>query len=111
MGKHFKTNDFSSAILESWEEFVVTNIKECELTKEPQLMFDWIFKKYNGVGNIDYDDAFKLRNEFGDNYSHLALSMECRDKHPTLKPTDSLYNDSNLAIIFQRILDSYFNMS
>lgn len=108
MGKHFKTNDFSSAILDSWEDFIVTNVRKREQSQSPQLMFDWEFKKYNGVGYIHYDDSFTLKNVFGDNDSYLALSMECRDNHPTLKPTDSLYNDSKLSIVFQRILDSFF---
>ena len=109
MSKKFKTEDFSSAILESWEDFKITDIKKCEQTPRPQLMFHWRFKGYEGVGHIDYDDNFRLRNEFGNNDSYLSLTIKCREKHPSLKPTASLYNDKNLAIVFQRILDRYFS--
>ena len=108
MGKHIKTNNYSEAILESWNDFKFFNLRMNEHSLRPQLLFDWIFKTYDGSGSIDCDESHKLRNVFGDNASHLALSMNCREKHIGLKPTDSLYNDQGLSIVFQKVLDSYF---
>lgn len=108
MGKQMKTNSFSDAILESWEYF---NVFDCLINKtseKPQLRFKWNFRSYDGFGEIDFDESLKVRNKFGDNFSNLSLSSVCRKTHPAIKPTDSLYNDSGLEIIFQRILDMYF---
>lgn len=108
MAKELKTNKYSDAILESWDDFVVTDLSINQETSKPQLRFHWRFNNYYGSGEIDYDNNFRLRNVFGDNYSHLSLSSDCRRVKAGIKPTDSLYDDLDLAIVFQRILDDYF---
>lgn len=108
MAKQFKTNNFSDAIIDSWNDFKIYDLKINEYSLKPQLLFKWRFKSYSGSGTIDYDENKQIRNVFGDNDSYLSLDMKCREKHPSLKPTDSLYNDSGLDKVFQNVLDIFF---
>lgn len=105
--KRFKTNNYSDAILEAWDDFKVFNLKDSSYEGNPRLFFSWSFKNYEGTGYIDCDDSFRVRNTGGDNYSYLSLSSSCREKNIGLKPTDSLYNDSGLEVVFQRIIELF----
>ena len=108
MAKRFTSEDFSSAILESWIDFQYSDIKITENDNNYRLSFKWNFKDYDGFGYIDFDSNHRVRNTFGDNYSYLTLSNTSREKHRTLKPTNSLYNDRKLEDVFQKILDEVF---
>ncbi len=99
-----KTNCFSDAILGDLDTLYFETIKINVLDNKNVLKFKWTWHEFDGTGEIEFTDK-GLCNEFGDDYSHLSLSTECRKKHQDIKPTCSLYNDKDLESIFNYILD------
>lgn len=106
MSKQLLTNNFSSAILENWEDFKVVDIKFNEYSNEPSYHFHWTFKKYKGSGEIFFKND-KVRNKTGDNYSSLTI---INPRNASTKSTCSLYNDCGLEDVFNRILIKYHNV-
>ena len=104
MAKQLLTKRFSPAILDNWDNFKITSIKQNEY-KANNLFFTWQFGKYSGFGDIDYEGTF-VRNTFGDNFSSLTMT---EPKHTSIKSNCPLYDDDGLEIVFNRILTNYFN--
>ena len=105
MAKQLLTNNYSSAILDNWNDFKVIDIKVKEYSKKPALFLHWSYKKYSGYGEIFYKNN-KVCNIFGDNDSFLTISQP---KNISFKHTCCLYNDQGLETVFNKILDNYFN--
>lgn len=105
MARRLLTNNYSSAILDNWNEFKVIDIKVDEFSNKPALFFHWSYKKYSGYGTIFYAGDNKVCNEFGNNDSFLTISQP---RNLSFKHTCSLYNDIGLEEVFNRILNQYF---
>lgn len=101
MSKYLLTNNFSSAILENWDDFKIVDIKINEYSNKPAYRFHWTFKKYQGSGEIFFKNG-KVCNEFGDNDSSLSIISP---KSISVKSTCCLYNDPGLEEVFNRILN------
>ena len=104
MAKQLLTNNYSSAILDNWSDFKISDIKIDEHSNKSALFFHWSYKKYSGYGEIYYKGN-NVCNRFGDNDSFLTIS---RPSELTIKHTCCLYNDKGLEEVFNRILDEYF---
>lgn len=51
------------------------------------------------------DNAKKLCNHFGENFSNMTISSNSKRQQPNGRHNCALYNDSSLAILFQKILE------
>lgn len=113
--KTLRINRFGESILSDIEPFTYKiNTISRDTAPEHQnnpdkynLIFDWIWNDYNGVGKIEfYLKNLQLRNEFGDNFSYMQVNSESKRKQENGRRTCSLYNDPSLVQLFEKILVS-----
>lgn len=99
MAKHLTSNKFAEVFLNDWGNFKY-EIKYRPKDGNGTIIFEWIFISYSGHGKIDISNG-ELCNYFGNNYSTITLTSP---RNLSVKHSDALYNDPDLAIVFENII-------